>query len=200
MTTMTESLPMVVRADWVPGPPQGCWTYDDYAAIPDDGKRYEVIDGVLYLMPGPTTPHQASSMRFSIHLGMHVEMGGLGHVFAAPYDVTLPGVANPVQPDIVVVLNDHLNIITHRGIEGVPDLVVEIASPGTVGHDRRTKQDAYARAGVPEYWLPDPAHRTIEVLVLEGGEYRSLGVFEGAARLPSRVLPDLPTTVEQFFA
>ena len=200
MTTMTASLPMVVRADWVPGPPQGCWTYDDYAAIPDDGHRYEVIDGVLYLMPAPNIPHQACSMRFSAHLWTHVEQGGLGRVFAAPVDVTLPGAASPVQPDIVVVLNAHLDIITFGGIQGVPDLLIEIASPGTIGHDRRTKQDAYARAGVPEYWLPDPAHRTIEVLMLEGGEYQSLGVFEGATRLPSRVLPDLPITVEQFFA
>lgn len=205
MTTTTtapvgESLPMVRRADGVPGPAQGCWTYDAYAALPDDGNRYEVIAGVLYLMPGPTTPHQQSVTWFVIHLGNHVQVGGLGRVFTAPYDVLLPGVANPVQPDIVVVLTARLGIITRRGIEGVPDLVVEISSPGTAGHDRRTKQDAYAKAGIPEYWLADPAARVIEVLVLDGGAYRSAGLFEGAVRLPSTVLPELPTTIEQFFA
>ena len=78
--------------------------------------------------------------------------------------------------------------------------MVAIASPGTRTHDRSTKLAAYARAGVPEYWLAEPADGTIEVLALEEGAYRSLGVFTGAATLPSRVLPDLPVRVEQFFA
>jgi Uma2 family endonuclease len=100
----------------------------------------------------------------------------------------------------VVILNANLGIITLTRIIGVPDLVVEVASPGTATYDRRTKLDAYARAGVPEYWLADPHARTIEVLRLEGATYAHVGVFEGAATLPSAVLPDLPVRVEQFFA
>ena len=100
----------------------------------------------------------------------------------------------------MVVLNHKLHLITDRGIEGAPDLVVEIASPGTRTHDRSTKLSAYARGGVPEYWLAEPADRTIEVPALEDGVYRSLGVFTGASTLPSRGLPDLPVRVEQFFA
>jgi hypothetical protein len=57
MTLATETVPMTVRADWVPGPKQGCWTYDDYAAIPDDGKRYEIMDGVLYMAGAPNVAH-----------------------------------------------------------------------------------------------------------------------------------------------
>ena len=70
-------------------------------------------------------------------------------------------------------------MITPSHIVGTPDLLVEIASPGAVGYDRRAKQDAYARAGVPEYWLADPTARTVEVLQLEQDVYRSLGVFRG---------------------
>ena len=78
--------------------------------------------------------------------------------------------------------------------------MIEIASPGTVGYDRRAKQDAYARAGVLEYWIADPNARTIELLQLDQGMYRSLGVFQGQTLLPSRILPGLPVHVAQFFA
>lgn len=190
---------MTRRADWVPGPAQGRWTYEDYAALPDDGNRYEVIDGVLYLMPRPSSRHQAVLSWFVYYLIAHVQAPGLGRVFAAPLDLLLPG-TRPAQPDVMVVINHKLHLITERGIEGPPDLVVEIASPGTRTHDRGTKLTAYARGGVPEYWLAEPADRTIEALALADGAYHSLGVFTGAATLPSRVLPDLPVRVEQFFA
>ncbi len=141
-------------------------------------------------------------MRFTMYLGIHVELAGLGQVLPAPCDVEL-GPGDVVQPDVVVVPNVPnalLGIITRGHILGAPDLIVEMLSPGTVGYDRREKQDAYARAGVPEYWLADPYAQTIEILWLDGDEYRSLGVFTGAATLPPLVVPDLPVRVEQFFA
>ena len=199
MTTHADSLPTVMRADGVPGPAQGCWTYEDYAALPDDGARYEVIDGILYLMRGPSPRHQSASVRFSSYLLIHVEFAGLGRVFAAPLDVLLPR-AQPVQPDIIVLFNHKLHFITERGIEGPPALVVEIASPGTRTHDRSKKLTVYADAGVPEYWLAEPADRTVELLVLEDGAYRSLGVFTREAPLPSGVLPGMPVRVGKVFA
>ena len=201
MTTSLQMVPMVVRADDVPGPPQGCWTYADYAALPDDGKRYEIVDGVLYLMPGPSTVHQATVTQFVGVFWLHVQQPGLGRVFPAPFDVDLPLTPTvTVQPDIVVVLKPNSAIISEGGIAGTPDLVVEVASPGTAGYDRREKQDAYERAGVTEYWIADPYARTIEILRLEDGAYRSVGVFTGAATLPSLVVPNLPVSVESFFA
>ncbi len=196
--TLTDTLPTVTPASHVPGPPQGRWTYADYARLPDDGQRYEVLDGVLYMTPAPGTEHQGVSARLVTFLMLHVELQGQGRVFAAPTDVELaPGFV--VQPDVLVISAARLHLITPSRISGPPDLVVEVTSPGTAGYDRREKQDAYARAGAPEYWIVDPHAQTVEVLVLEEGSYRSQGVFRGQARLPSRVIASFPVPVEQFF-
>ena len=199
MPTDFETAPMVIRADHVPGPRQGCWTYADCAAIPEDGARYEVIGGVLYMAAAPNRAHQAAVVRFTGFLFAHVEEAGLGRVFVSPFDVTLPS-GDTVQSDVIVVLNAHLSIITEGRIVGVPDLVIEVLAPGTSGYDRRGKQDLYARAGVPEYWLAGPYARTIEPLWLRGGAYESLGVFTGTATLPSTIVQHLPVRIEQFFA
>ena len=199
MATDVQSLPVVRPADHMPGPPQHRWTYDDYTALPDDGRRYEIVDGVLYMMPAPGIAHQETVRWVLYYLTTHVQVPGHGKVLCAPTDVELaPNVV--VQPDVIVILNHRLDIITPTHIVGSPDLLVEIASPSTAGYDRREKQDAYARAGVPEYWIADPAARTVEVLRLEGGAYRLVGVFQGAATLPSQTVPELPVRVEQFFA
>jgi Uma2 family endonuclease len=198
MSTVPEELVVITPADHVAGPPQGQWTYADYMKLPEDGYRYELLDGVLFMAPAPGTGHQGSSSRFVYHLMSYVEIAGLGRVFAAPIDVEL-SLTRVVQPDIIVILNENLGIITPSRIVGAPDLVVEIASPSTAGYDRREKQDAYAAAGVHEYWIADPATRTIEVLALDGVAYRSLNAFTGRALLPSRVLAGFPVRVEELF-
>jgi Uma2 family endonuclease len=193
-----EELSVVTPADWVPGPPQGSWTYDDYAALPDDGRQYEIVNGVLVMTPAPSPDHQSIAVRLSHYLFVHAELAGLGRVFAAPIDVEL-GPKNVFQPDVIVLLNAHLDRVAAKRIIGAPDLVVEVASPSTAAFDRLTKYDVYALAGVVEYWIVKSSHRAVEVLVLENGEYRSLGIFSGQATLPSRVVPGLPVRVEQFF-
>lgn len=199
MAIAPEKLPMVMAADDVPGPGQGRWTYKDYAALPNDGKRYEIVDGVLYMAPSPGRWHQKATGKLYKYLSDYIEDAGLGEVYMAPFDVELAD-DKTVQPDVLVILNDHLDMITENCIVGAPDLIVEVISPGSAGYDRREKQNAYARAGVPEYWLVDPAAHTIEVLSLEHHEYRSLGVFQGKAILPTRVIASFPVRVEQFFA
>ena len=89
MTRAVDVPSVVVRADHVPGQPQGRWTYDAYAALPDDGMRYEIIDGVLYMAAAPNTAHQTAAGRFTYYLLTHVEFAGVGRVFAAPFDVEL---------------------------------------------------------------------------------------------------------------
>ena len=199
MPTTTNELSVVTPADWVSGPPQGSWTYEDYAALPADGRRYEIVNGVLVMAPAPGTGHQSIVVRLSHYLFTHVELAGLGRVFPGPVDVEL-GPKNVYQPDFVVLLNAHLERVAEKKISGAPDLAVEIASPSTAAYDRLTKYQTYAQAGIPEYWIVKPTRRAVEVLVLEHGEYRSLGVFSGQQTLPSRVVPGLPVHVEQFFA
>jgi len=199
MTTTSDKLPMMLTlADEVPGPKQGQWTYRDYAAL-DDEQHYEIVNGVLLMTPAPSWSHQEVVLEIASYLRTYVRTTGLGGVFTAPIDVELSP-KDVFQPDVVVLLKESREKLRERHIVGAPDLVVEVASPGTAPYDRLTKYDAYARAGVPEYWIVRPDAQTVEVLVLDGTTYRSLGIFGGQAILPSRIVPDLPVHVEQFFA
>lgn len=191
--------PMPVPANDVPGPEQGQWTYSHYAALPDDGKRYEIIDGVLYLMPpSPKEWHQGVVAWLVMYLMIHIKVTGRGNVYPVPFDVEL--VANTVvQPDVVVVLNENLQKIIPSHVVGAPDLVVEVLSPGTARYDRVKKFNAYASAGVREYWIVDPLKETVEVMYLEGETYHAVGVFSGEQKIPSLVIPDFPVQVKQLF-
>lgn len=200
MTTTSERPTVVMPADWVPGPKQGDWTYSHYATLPDDGQRYEIINGVLFLMaPSPNEAHQSAVLEIASYLRTYVKLPGLGRVYIAPFDVELsPKVV--VQPDVMVVLNAGLEKVVSSRIKGAPDLVVEVSSPGTARHERRDKEDAYARAGVPEYWFVYPMERSVELLILEGGTYKSLGIFSGEKTLPSIVVPTIEEVpVAKFF-
>ncbi len=198
MSTEIGHIPAAAPADWVSGPPQGQWTYEDYAALPNDGNRYEVLHGVLYMAPSPDRWHQEASGAIFYHLYGAVHVAGLGRVYAGPFDVMLDS-KNTFQPDILVVFNEHLDRLTKAGVVGAPDLAVEIASPSTARIDLSEKLYAYAAAGVPEYWVVNPGSRTVEVFVLEHGTYNSLGIYYGPAVLPSRIVPNLSVRVEQFF-
>jgi Uma2 family endonuclease len=198
MITPKEELSIVTPADWVPGPPQGSWTYEDYAALPDDGHRYEIVNGVLVMTPAPTPEHQDIVLEIAAYLRIHIKLAGLGRVFPSPIDVDL-GPKNVFQPDVVVVLNAHLDRVAAKKIVGAPDLVVEVVSPGSGVMDRIAKYAIYARAGIPEYWIVKPEKKTVEIFVLEDGEYGSLGIFGGQQTLSSRVVPGSSVRVEQFF-
>ena len=197
MTTI-EKLPMVIPANWVPGPEQGAWTYADYAALPEGGYHYEVVSGVLYMTPAPSWSHQEVVFEIASYLRNHIRTTGLGGVFVAPVDVELAPDA-VFQPDVVVLLKTGRDKLKGNHIVGAPDLVVEVVSPGSATYDRYDKNVSYARTGVPEYWIADPATHTVEVLVLDGIKYSALGVFQGQAILPSRIVPDLNVPVEKFF-
>ena len=199
MTTTEEQITVVVPADQVNGPKQGSWSYDDYAALTDDGQRYEVVDGVLLMVTAPNPRHQGISGRLYLALHQNVEANGLGKVFYAPLDVQLAP-KTVVQPDLLVLLNANLDKITESRIIGAPDLVVEIASPGTAAYDRLSKFQAYAKAGVEEYWIVNPERHSIEVAFLQDGAYVPQGVFQGSDTLPSRIVPGISSVnVEQFF-
>jgi Uma2 family endonuclease len=139
------------------------WTYDEFSRLPDDGNRYEVIAGELYVTPAPGKEHQIVSARFNWKLrGFATVQHQLGEVLYAPIDVLL-GDGEYLQPDLVFLRRDHEHYWTRRGIEGPPDLVIEVLSPSTASRDRVLKRDRYARFGVPEYWIIDAKARHVEI-------------------------------------
>ena len=150
-------------------------TYRDYAALPDDGKRYEIHDGELWEMAAPTTLHQILLLRLARVLDDHVNDRALGLVMLSPLDVILsdrPTETTVLQPDVLFLDNARLEALHMRGIEGPPTLVVEIFSPSTAVIDRTRKRALYARYGVPYLWFVDPDSREIEAHVLDADAYR----------------------------
>ena len=176
-------------------PPQGEWTYEDYARLQENGLRYEVIKGELVMTPAPRPKHQEVSLNLTYALHQYVKGNRLGKVYEAPIDVNLPGLASPVQPDLLFIAAERLDIIKEKFIEGAPDLIMEVLSAGSERQDRRTKFELYARAGVREYWLVDPDGRSIDIFVLRGQAYAPLGNFDADTQTRSEVLPDFSLTV-----
>lgn len=154
-------------------------TYRDYEALPNDGKRYEIHDGELYVTAAPTSDHQIVSMRLSAFLHGHVEARQLGIVLTAPLDVILAD-TTILQPDIVYLDRERRRALAKRGVEGPPTLVIEILSPSTAVADRGIKRQLCARYGVPHFWIVDIAARAIDAYVLREGEYVRITTASGS--------------------
>jgi len=138
-------------------------TWQDVQQLPDDGNRYEAIEGELYVTPASKVRHQRISFRLEQALYRLFQEPGLGEVFHAPIGVIFPETGEGVQPDIVFVSRARRGIIADDSIRGAPDLVVEILSPGTAPRDRGVKLKLYDRQGVGEYWIVDPETEAVEV-------------------------------------
>ncbi len=165
-------------------------TYEDYAALPSDGRRYEIHEGQLSVTPAPGTRHQEVKANLFILVHHHVKQHSLGKVFDAPTDCILAD-TTIVQPDIIFVDTGRLAIISERGIEGAPTLVVEVLSPSTAQMDRGSKAQLYARHAVPFYWIVDPRHRTIDAYKLGKGTYQVAGQLQGDEAKALPPFPDL---------
>lgn len=174
-------------------------TYDEYVGLPNDGKRYEILDGELAVTPAPTLQHQAVSRDLQFILHAHIKAKGLGVVYDAPVDVILAR-TTVVQPDLVFVATDRAAILTERAVEGTPDLTVEILSPHSLQQDRVTKAKLYARYGVPYYWVVDPAARTLEEYRLVRRSYRLLARHAGSASIRTALFPDLAIDLSQVWS
>ncbi|HJX27655.1 MAG TPA: Uma2 family endonuclease, partial [Thermoanaerobaculia bacterium] len=111
-------------------PAQGHWTYEDYLRLPDDSRRYEVIRGVLYVSPSPTYDHQYVITQLFRKLDRYVDDNHLGTVLTAPFDVLLEAVATPVEPDFLFLRTGREPQPGATRFRGVPDLIVEVLSPG----------------------------------------------------------------------
>ena len=170
----------------------------------DEQERAELIDGALVMMAPPSRIHQKISAELGRQLGNYLE-GKKCEVYAAPFAVRLFEKAGDrpedalVEPDLSVICDP--GKLDDMGCKGAPDLIIEILSPSTQRHDRLTKYNLYQRAGVREYWIVDPAARSIQSFVLEDGHYTAAGfgspgdvlkvnVLEGCFIELSKVFPD----------
>lgn len=165
------------------------WTYDEYYKL-DDGQRYEILDGNLLMVPSPDAWHQDWLGNLYFLLRQHLAKKEAGRLFIAPFDVVFDS-ENTVQPDLVFVAAANLGIIEQRAIFGAPDLLVELLSPSSIERDCRDKKSLYARSGVKEYWIGDPANHSMEILTLQGKRYQQYCAAKHQGRLVSKVLPDL---------
>ena len=179
--------------------PAGPLTYQDYAELPEDGRRYEILDGELDVSPSPMIRHQVVIGNLFRILDDHVRSRRLGTVLLSPVDLILAD-TTVVVPDLMFVSPRRNPIMTARAVEGAPDLVVEIASPSTSRKDRLRKAALYARFGIPHYWIFDPEQRLFDGFVLDGEVYRLAARGEGDATARAEPFPDLAISLATVWA
>lgn len=159
-------------------------TYQDYCALPDDGRRYQILDGAAVSSPTPFLVHQRVLLNLAMGLREHIRRLGLGEAVHGPIDVLLSE-HDIVVPDLVYVSSARKAIIEEAYVNGAPDLIVEVLSPTTVDRDLRDKRNIYARCGVDWYWIVDPDGGTLlELQRVDAAYAETARVAKGAVFSP----------------
>jgi Uma2 family endonuclease len=184
-----------------PTPASVKFTYEDFLNFPADGKRHEIIDGEHYVTPSPNTKHQTVVFNLTTALGIYLRSHPIGAAFVAPFDVVLSDL-DVVEPDLLYIARERAAIVTDQHVRGVPDLVVEILSPGTRKTDEVTKRKMYERFGVREYWIVDPELDTIKIYrQTDQGFVRAAELsVEHADALTTPLLPGFSMALADVFA
>lgn len=169
----------------------------DLAELPDDGKRYELIEGELIVSPAPVPAHQRAVSLMDRFLG-RAEEAGYGRVYIAPVEVRFDA-HNVIQPDALFIRTARLHIVTETRIEGAPDLVIEVLLPSTRSRDLRAKRQLYERFGVPFYWVLDPGERTVQPHELTDRGYVAQPLLHPTDTLGCALFPDVTTRVDRLF-
>ncbi|ADI25394.1 MULTISPECIES: Uma2 family endonuclease [unclassified Geobacillus] len=180
------------------------WTYADYVNFPEE-KRYEGIDGVLFMTPSPTPRHQrivtalsAQFFDFLQHSSCEVFVAPIDVCLFATKDTPLHDIKDWYIPDFIVVCDKQK--IGDERIYGAPDLIVEVLSPSTAKHDRITKFHNYEQAGVREYWIVDPVHETVEKYALQDQKFHQAGVHYKDETICPHIFPKLFISLPKVFA
>jgi len=178
-------------------PPQGKWTEADYFALPETNRYVELSEGRLIMPPHPTRSHQIAVEELYIRLHAFLQERGLGEVHIAPLPVRLwPGKIR--EPDIFFISKGHVDRIGEKTC-GVPDLVMEILSPGTQEIDRGEKFFEYAQARVMEYWLVDRDKGRIDGYTLRGSAYELMESYKLGETACSGLLSGFEVLVDEVF-
>ena len=175
-------------------------TVRDLEAMPEDGNRYEVIEGELFVSCAPGLTHQQVSMNIAFLIRSYLESHPIGLVFATP-GLILTDLSG-VIPDVVFFRHERSGaIVSGERLTGAPDLVVEILSPGAdnIRRDRIAKRQLYARHGVGEYWMVDPVARTLDVHRLQGDSLELVATLKDQDRVSSAFLPGLVCVAADVF-
>jgi len=173
-------------------------TYKDYLAMPDDGRRYEILDGEVAVSATPVTLHQLIVGNLYWVLRGHVHGRRLGQVYLSPITVILAN-TTVVEPDLVYVDTGRAGLVTDRGIRGAPTLAIEVLSPSTATSDRGPKFQLYARHGVPYYWIADTDARVLEGYELTTGGYRLVDRLQGEGQVALPPFPDLALVLDELW-
>ncbi|HYK05520.1 MAG TPA: Uma2 family endonuclease [Thermoanaerobaculia bacterium] len=176
-------------------------TYDDYVKLPDDGKRYEIIDGELFVNPAPVPGHQLIVLTLASTLRAYCKERGGGKVLVSPIDVVFAD-DRIVQPDVVVILAARASIVGKKNVQGRPHLVVEVLSDGTRRYDEIQKRRLYESAGVEEYWVVDPEIERVKIYRLSGGKYVLAAEIDtdNGGNITSPLLPEFALPIADVFA
>lgn len=174
------------------------FSYEHLAQMPDDGKRYEILEGDLIVSPSPKTRHQRAALNLAAFL-RRAEQAGYGQAFIAPLDVVFDP-QNVPQPDVFFVRQARLSIVTEDNVQGAPDVIVEILSDSTRKRDLGAKLRLYARYRVTHYWIVDTDDETIQPYVLTEAGYRQEPLLRGGQTLTCPLFPGISTDVADIFA
>jgi Uma2 family endonuclease len=176
-------------------------TSEEILALPEDGLRHELIDGVHYVMTTPVLRHQRVVMRVGFSIYNFLASTGLGEVISVPLDTVLSP-HDVVEPDLVYVSAERSHLLEGKYIIGPPDLVAEVLSPSTRARDRDVKRRLYEKAGVREYWTVDADANTVRVHRLGPAGYGKAEELSAAAGdvLTSPLLPGWQLPLAELFA
>ena len=173
------------------------YTYNDYTTL-DDDRRYELIEGELYMTPSPNFQHQIISMNISHPLRKFVKENDLGVVLYAPFDVVLSE-TDVVQPDIIFISKERMNLITENNLRGAPDLAIEILSKFTRERDNLVKKKLYMEHGVKEFWIVDNDKKTVEIMVLKETGFETFGIYFIDDEIASPLLNGFRISLQEIF-
>jgi Uma2 family endonuclease len=173
-------------------------TFAELQEWPDDGRRYELYDGEVIVVPSPFPRHQRVASNIEEMLREYERAAG-GLIFRAPLDIVLSE-HNVVQPDVVFFRKERRHVVDMMAAtRAAPDLAVEVLSRSTEARDRGRKMQLLARFGVPEYWIVDPVKNTLELYVLRGTAYELVASGDERSAITSPTLPHLTFPAARVF-
>ena len=174
-------------------------TRHEYAMIPVGAPNYQLIEGDLVMAPSPSSFHQDILANLLVIIRAYLREHPIGKIYVAPLDTYLSDI-NVYQPDLLFILKENLSIIEEHGIEGAPDLAIEILSKSSSKYDLGPKRSVYARTGVEELWIIDPPKRTLALYRLAENPDTPIATYKAKQKFTSTLLPGLTIDLVDVFS